>query len=366
MYIVQNCADATDERNVLVAAAYVNGTVLRFSGECSCWKVISLTSTYDENPTVSNSFSECSECLEEVLSEVCEYEERDISYAVSLAFPDVEPEDRGFKECCVSSIVFGDLSDTASYKNDFTTVFYKKQTPNDTVVYKIIGVTTGTTTLVDGTHGTLYAFGGSEQPDLSYFKVEWRKILSTLGEDIYTIRKELTIAGVSANVDSSVTYDLRQFSQKTADNTVRIDWTLDGKLVKIDTDFKNTNYENSIRMQGFFGDRQAKIEQDNVTFSSKKGLSYYQDQITMTNNYEYIFNAYNISECIVRPLYEEGIFGNEFFISDYNLNNHSYFYELLPVILVDDNGAEYQVRGRGMDVNLTFADRTKDNRKTNC
>jgi len=344
MYIVRNCADVTDERSVLLASAYVNGTVLRFSGECTCWKVISLTSTYNENPTVTNSFVDCSTCLEEVLSEVCEYEERDISYAVSLSFPDDEPADRGFPECCISSIVFGDLSDTASYKNDYTTVFYKKQTPNDTVVFKIIGVSTGTTTLVDGTHGIEYAFGGSEQPDLSYFKVEWDKILSTLGEDIYTIRKELSIAGVSVNVDTPVSYDLRQFSQKVADNTVRIDWNLDGKLVKIDTDFKDTNYTNSVRLSGFFGDRQAKIEQDNVTYSSKKGLSYFQDQITMTNNYEYIFNAYNIPECVARPLYEEGIFGNEFFISDYNLNNHSYFYELLPVILVDDNGSEYQVR----------------------
>jgi hypothetical protein len=366
MYILENCADATDTRNVLLASAYTNGTVLRFTGECTCWKVIASTSVYDENPTVSNSFSDCSSCLEEVLNEVCEYEERQVSYAVALNFPDDEPADRGFSECCVSALVLADLSDDASYKNDYTTVFYKRQTPNDTVTYKLVGVSTGITTLVDPTHGTLYAYGGTEQPDLSYFRVEWRDVLSTLGEDIYTIRMELSIAGVAVTIDSPVSYDLRQFSQKIADNTARIDWNLDGKLVKIDTDFKNTNYSNSVRLQGFFGDRQAKIEQDNVTYSSKKGYSYFQDQITMSNNYEYIFNAYNVPECMVRPLYQEGIFANEFFISDYNLNNHSYFYELLPVILVDDNGAEYQVRGRGMNVNLTFADRTKDNRKTNC
>jgi hypothetical protein len=221
-------------------------------------------------------------------------------------------------------------------------------------------------TLVNGTHGTLYSYGGTEQPDLSYFRIEWRDVLSAIGEDIYTIRKELTIAGVSFNIDSPVTYDLRSFSQSLADNTIRIDWAMDGKLVKIDTDFKNTNYTNSLRLQGFFGDRQAKIEQDNVVYSSKKGQPYFQDQITMSNNFEYIFQAYNLLECIVRPLFEEAIFANEFFLNDYNLNNHSYFYDRLPVILVDDNGSEYQVRNRAVNVNLTFADRNKNNRKTNC
>jgi hypothetical protein len=262
--------------------------------------------------------------------------------------------------------VLADLSDTDPYKNDFTSVFYKRQTPNDTVSYEIVGQSTGTTALVDGTHGVLYAFGGAEQPDLSYFKVEWRKILSTIGEDVFTIRKVLTIAGQNFTVDSLQNYNLKSFTQTLADKTVRIDSKLDGKLVRIDTDFRNSDYENSIRVQGYFGDRQANFEQDNVVFSSKKGIGYFEDQITMSNDWEYVLKAYNIPECQGRTIFEELIFGNQMYISDYNLNNHDYRYELQPVILSDDGGTEYQVRSRKANINLTFRDRSKDNRKTNC
>jgi hypothetical protein len=300
-------------------------------------------------------------------SAVCEYDERQLSYAVSLQFPKSEPINRGFSECCYSNLVFGDLSDTDPYKNDFTSVFYKRQTPSDTVTYQIIPQSTGVpVTLVDGTHGVLYAYGGSEQPDLSYFKVEWRKILSTIGEDIFTIRMNLTIGGVAVTKDSLVTYDLKQFSQSLADNTVRIDGKMDGKLEKIDTDFKNTGYENSVRVQGYFGDTQSNWEEDSVVFSSKNGQKYYDSQITMSNSEDYLFKAYNVPECVVRPLYNEVLFSNQIFISDYNLNNHSYLFELQQVKLKEDNGREYKVFNRGVDVNLTFEDRTKDNRKTNC
>jgi len=366
LFKLVNCANEKDTRNVLLATNYALGTILRFTGECSCWNVFQVISNYDENPTVDTVYLDCTSCLVDVTSELCDYEERTLGTAVKLSFPKPEPINRGFKECCYSNIVLADLSDSQDYRNDFTSVFYKRQTQSDTVVYQLIGATTGLTVLVDGTHGFLYPFGEVEQPNLSYFRVDWLKILGTLGEDVYTIRMVQTIAGSPNNVDSLVTYELKQFSQSLADSTVRIDWTMDGKLEKIDTDFKNSGYTNSIRVSGYFGDRKANWEQDTLIYSTKKGKAYFVDQITMSNSFDYLFAAYNVPECVVRPLYSEGLFGNEIFISDYNLNNHDYRYELFPVIFEDDNGTEYQVRGRGANVSLQFSDRQKNNRKTNC
>jgi hypothetical protein len=243
MYRVQNCNDGSI-REVLLPTTYPIDDVLIFTGECECYKVIENISSYDESLTVDSSYSDCTTCLDAVVTGLCEYEERTVGYAVGISFPKTEPVSRGFNECCDVGLVLADLSDTDPYKNDFTSVFYKRQTPNDTVSYEIIGQSTGTTALVDGTHGVLYAFGGAEQPDLSYFKVEWRKILSTIGEDVFTIRKVLTIAGQAFNVDSLQNYNLKSFTQQLADKTVRLDSKLDGKLVRIDTDFKNTDYEN--------------------------------------------------------------------------------------------------------------------------
>ena len=107
------------------------------------------------------------------------------------------------------------------------------------------------------------------------------------------------------------------------------------------------------------------VEQDNVVFSDKKGVPLFESQITMRNDSEYQFQANNIPECISRDLRKFFIFGNEMFISDYNLNNHSYEYELYPVVL-EDITEEYPIQGRGVNIGMTFKNRSKNNRKTNC
>lgn len=365
IYRVQLCSNRKTTRDVLLPISYAIGTVLRFTGEDTCWEVQSEIANYAENLTVDASFSSCIDCQTLVVDGICEYEERTIQYAVKVKLPFPEPPDRGFSECCYRNYVLADLGDTASYKNDYSSVFYKRQTPNDTVTFQLVGVVLGTVALVDSTHGILYPFGSVGQPDLKYFTVEWRKILALFGEDSYKIRMVLSIAGVAFTIDT-FSYELRQFSQTIADKTVRIDSKLDGKLLKINTDFRNTGYKNSLRMQGFFGNRQANFEQDNVVFSSKNGLPYYEDQITMSNDWDYVFSAYQMPECLTRLLYNELLWGNQLFLSDYNLNNHSYIYEVLPAILAESNETTYNALSRLVNVSLTFKDRTKDNRKTNC
>ena len=367
MYRVTNCSDPKDIRLVLLASAQTIGDVLRFVGECTCWMVQAQISTYTETLVIDTTFADCTLCLAAVTAELCTYEERTIGYAVKVNLPKPEPPDRGFVECCYSNLVFGDLTDTDSYKNDFSSVFFQRQTDTDTVTFQIVGVSTGVTALVDGTHGVLYPISATNtNPNLTYFKVEWRKILSALGEDVYTIRMNVTIAGVGPTVIDSNSFILKPFSQQKADNTVRIDSKQDGNLEKIDVNFKNSGYETALRVQGYFGDAQDSVEQDNVVFSQKKGSRYFEDQITMRNDPDYVFQANNIPECISRELRKFILFSNEIFISDYNLNNHSYEYELLPVVLSEVSPYDYPIRGRGVNISMTFKDRSKDNRKTNC
>ena len=365
LYRLRNCADPTEERTVLLDSSYTIDNVIRFDGECSCWKIITLVSNYTEEPTVLNTYGDCTSCLEDVTGNLCEYEERTIGYAVGVGLPKPEPPDRGFKECCYSNLVLADLADSNPFRNDYTSVYFKRQTPNDTVIYELVGQSTGTITLIDGTHGVEYPFGSTEQPDLSYFRVEWRKILDLIGEDIFTIKKTVTIGGVPVPVILTNSYELKQYSTNLADNTVRIDANMNGRLVRSNTDFRNTGYKNSLRLQGFFGEPQNKFTQDNVTYSSKNGVSYFDDQISMSNDVEYLFQAVQVPECIGRYLNKEILFGNEIFISDYNVNNYSYGFELTPVSLLDDTGATYPVKNRLVNINLTFTDRAKDNRKTN-
>jgi hypothetical protein len=371
IYRITACNDPKTERYVLLAAAQTVGTtILQFVGECTCWLVAELVSTYDEILTIAATFSSCADCIGTIAADLCDYEERTKGYAVQVGLPKPEPVDRGFSECCYSNLVFGDVADTDPYKNDFSSVFFQRQTPTDTVTFEIIPASTGVpVALVDVTHGVFYPIGATNtNPNLTYFKVEWRKILSVLGEDTYTLRKIITIAGVGpTNVDSN-SFQLKPFSIAKANNTVRIDSIQDGTLNVRDTDvnFKNSLYETSLRVTGYFGDAQDSIEQDNVVFSSKKGKKYYEDQITMSNDPEYTFQANNIPECISSELRKFVIYGNEIFISDYNTNNHSYEYELLPVVLDDIATNDYPVLGRGVNISMVFKNRSKNKRKTNC
>jgi hypothetical protein len=141
---------------------------------------------------------------------------------------------------------------------------------------------------------------------------------------------------------------------------------MDGTLEETLTNFKGSNYDTSLRVKGFFGNPVDEVEQKNIVFSSKKGKSYYESQITMSNDPTYVFQADNIPECISRQIREFIIFGNEFFISDYNTNNHSYRYELTPVILDSIDANDYPVNGRGINIRMSFKNRSKNLRKNNC
>lgn len=370
MWRVYDCNDNKVTRDILFAAIPTIGDVVNFTGECTCWVVYIKLSTYIETPTLGTNYglNGCAPCLEGLAANVCLYGERTLSFALRAQNVIPEPPDRNFKECCYSNKVLGDVGDPNNkYHNDFSTVYYQKQTPSDTVVFQLVGVSTGTTALVDVTHGILYDFDPLHpNPDLSYFKVEWRKILSTLGEDVYTIRMQISIAGLPAqNVDSN-SFILKPWSITNAYNTVRFDSVMDGTLEDSGVDFKGSEFETSLRLPGYFGNAVDDFTQQNVVFGSKKGLKLYESQITMSNDPSYTFQASNIPECISRQLRELLIFGNELFMSDYNLNNHSYRYELKPVVLDSAESPTYPVVGRGVSLSYQFKNRSKNNRKTNC
>ena len=143
-------------------------------------------------------------------------------------------------------------------------------------------VTTTEYALNDATYGTFQDFGGV-QNDLSYYIVDWRKVLTLLGEGVYQIKKELTIAGISVDLLSD-TYSLESFSIQKANGTVRLDSIIDGKLVAIDTDFLNSGYTTSLRVRGYFGNPEYSYEQDNI---AQRDYSFKQNTMSSKKEYKY-------------------------------------------------------------------------------
>jgi hypothetical protein len=213
--------------------------------------------------------------------------------------------------------------------------------------------------LNDATYGDFVDFGGN-QSDLSYYVVDWRKVLPLLGVGAYQIKKELTIAGVTVDIFSN-TFNLQEFSIDVADKTVRFDSYMNGKLINIDTDFSNSGYKTSLRVPGFFGRADYSYEEDTIS-----QRNYRFNQNTMNRSTEYQYQAELLPECITSELWDFLLFGDEIQISDYNKNNHSYKYDRISVKLEDNGGTEFSSLTRNANINLTFSNRIENNRKTNC
>jgi hypothetical protein len=356
----RNCEDPTIVRNFGFPTVTPTGDTIRKDGDCDCWTFVGEEAVADELLSSFSNYTDCNECLSTRESELCPQGERTIGFAVRVNLPESPPPDRGFSKCCYTNLVLADVTDSDPYKNDFSGVFFKRETPSSTVVFKLVDTVTLTEYFLNSdTYGTFQDFGGVQE-DLSYYIVDWRKVLTLLGSGTYQIKKELDIVGISVDVFSN-TFTLKPFSIDNADNTVRIDSVMNGKLINIDTDFKGTNYKTSVRLRGYFGRNERTFEQDNIA-----QRDYNLIQNTMSSKSSYQFQGLQIPECITVDLWNFILFGNELFVSDYNKNNHSYKYELIPVILEDNSGTEFFVLDRAVNVNLKFSDRRENNRKINC
>lgn len=356
---IKNCQTG-EEIDALLDISVADGVVISIVEYCGCWTVAGSITGANESITVVTQYGDCTTCIENLQQDICPQSERSLSYAVKIRLPEDEPPDRGFGKCCYTNLVLADLSDSDPYKNDFTGFWFKKQTPSDTCDFKLVNTATLTEYLLnDATYGTFQDFGGVE-PNLTFYIVDWRKVLNLLGEGSYQVKKEITIAGIAVTSYSD-THTLRAFSIDIADKTVRIDSVIDGSMVKQGVNFKGTGFETSVRLRGFFGRPERSYEQDNI---ARRDYNFVQN--TMSGKTEYQFQGLQIPECISTNLFDFILFGSELYVSDYNKNNHSYRYELTPVKLEGNAGSEYFVTDRGVNINLTFSDRRENNRKINC
>lgn len=327
---------------------------------CDCFDLIKPTMVTGQFVTKMEEYDDCDDCRENVGS--CGFSERTIAYAVMVKLPQPPEPDRGFKECCYDNLVLASVSDDKYSKNDFNSFFFKKQLPSDDCDFILVDTDTASEyALDDNTYGSFWGFGDfASQPDLTVYKLDWRKVLQVLGIGRYKIKKNTVVAGI-AFPEFSNTYHLEHYTNELADNSVRIDTVMDGKLVHLDVDFKGTGFTTSLRTKGYFGNRNPDYKQDNLV-----KRNYDTIQISMSQENEYKFQTGLLPICITEELFDFILFGNILYMNDYNSANHSYEYAKFPVELTGNEGTKYYVGNRDSRINLTFTDREKDKRKLNC
>lgn len=284
----------------------------------------------------------------------CLYKERTLGYALGVEIPQPnEAPELVFKECCYTHIVLADVNSSNDLRNDFSSFFHQRQVSSESVDFVLYKFETDKEfDLNDGTYGQYFNYGELEtNQDLKGYLVEWKKVLQELGEGGYKVIKRQNIAGIAMETSSFV-FTLRQYSDVLANGTVRMDVVMDGFLEKNKIKFIGTGWRNSIRVKGFFGNREPQLEQDNLV-----DRNYRKNQISTKQTNEYKFQTGLIPDCVTDEIFDFFLLSNSIKITDYNLNNHSYNYKKYAVSYEQNEGTTYGNHTRKARLNLSFSDK---------
>lgn len=275
-----------------------------------------------------------------------------------------EEPDRGFEKCGYSNLVLADTVNTDIEKNDFKGFFYKVEKAGDSLdleLEKFNGTWSSVSDLNDSSMGEFWALGDFEDyPLYTAYKLQWRNVLSAHGEGQYRVKASGNILGESVEYISN-SYNLKTYSTSLADKTVRIDSIMDGYLEFPDIDFTGLEWEDSIRVPGFFGRRQATYDETFVPLTDQT-----DQQVRDNQTNEYTFQSNLVPCCITEEILDYHMFADELFISDYNANNHCYKYLNFPVKKSTVEDTAYNVFDRGARLTITFNNRKGNRRKRHC
>ena len=233
-------------------------------------------------------------------------------------------------QCVPNLVVFAGENADDFYNNDKTSLLarslnlvYPAGISASTTLATINNVNTGVKTpLVDVTHGDLIVVNR-----FYYFIVDWFKIKVALGLGQYKLEYTTTVDLYGQTLDyyCSPTYSLKNYSDKLANGTIRLEIEQTGKLnhstdftKMIDAGGKQVEYSNQIRLPGSLKFEAMNEETDHLTLNGSTRSSYQiKDQIRPT--YVLAFHLVS-SEQVVYTLFND-LFANPVKVSDYNVYN---------------------------------------------
>ena len=266
-------------------------------------------------------------------------------------------EDRAFvARCCYENLALA--GGTELFQNDIKAVLFKALDPTDTIDFFLEKEGAEIAILNDNTLGTFFPLGSfATQPLLAGFKLEWEEVLSAHGEGNYKIRIERNLV-VGNDILFTINYNLKTFTAELADNTIWIEWVHDGQIID-ELDYTGIEWFQSIRLPGFFGNKQTEFDEEIFKDSDFKTF-----QIRNELTFPRLVEIGPIPSC-VGDFLPNLVQANIIQITDYNVRNHDYFLQQKVVRLSEINETTYD-KERLAVYNLTFTDRTEDHIKINC
>ena len=277
-------------------------------------------------------------------------------------------EDRGLDLCCVKQLVLADATGI-DHQNDISSFMFQLAISTDTLVMYLQKDNVTIATLNTSTYGTYYALGSivyySDQSLLTGYILEWSKVLAAHGEGNYRIKVDYTSLGVTVNYYSN-NFDLKTYSVNKANGTIRIDSIMNGYLMRERINYKGLNLPDSIRVRGWFGNPEEKIETTNDIYANYDGEKRVVVQRKVNQFDIYNLEILPLPKCLADKIRYYHFLANTVYITDYNSFNYDYLLQKKRIYKDSAFEFKYTSTTRGVIISGKLNEQIQDTEKTNC
>jgi hypothetical protein len=281
---------------------------------------------------------------------------------IAIIQPPKEPINLQFKDCCYNNLALGSTSGIDETAHELFLIFYQKQFSNTQIDYYLkdeSGVIN--VNITDDTYGRFADFGDDTiNPELSYLELDWNKVLINHGEGIYYIERDITINGNVSNV-KTLYFNLKEFTEQLADKTFRWDVKYDGVLKHLNnTNLRGIGLQSSLRIAGFFGNRNPDVTDDKYINTSD-----YEESLSFIQDFTFKMQTNQVPDCITDILWDEFKYAKQTWMSDFNSINHTHQLRRVEVIYEDHQEPKYN-QNRTAILNYEWKPKYKNNRRSSC
>lgn len=224
--------------------------------------------------------------------------------------------------CCEDELVLHDSTGTDNYKNDKTSFVFKRDLDDDGYDLKLFKVGAEFTPItIDSNIATIFGYGDLPEDNVanySGFLIDWYLVYSLHGNGDYYMQGTITKQAIVFNYESKL-FILRPFSCDIAKDTVKIQGYQNGYIESEDNDLSGFNWLTSLRVNGkLFRDTPKLIDDSYVN------QNWETREIQRKINDYWTLELWPMPTVIAKLIVYNLILNNEFYVSDYNVNQEKF------------------------------------------
>lgn len=260
-----------------------------------------------------------------------------IFFATSTALPvsNVPDLPEGLKECCYELLILVDTDAlTDPLRNDQTSYFKFYPQSFTAATFEIQkcegGVFVTKHTISDNTYGTFKDYEEEVKNNLNYISIKnilWSAVKASFGVGEYRIQAGALDLFGNVIVDYSFTYNVTNYTDEAADNTVFIKIHNEGLLGDINKSNKERfvfpdEWQDGIRIRGLFEGAGSDYEEEHTRLND--GFEQYTEHRQVP---KYLLLVDRAPQSILNFLRNEVLMANRIFMTNYNTNSDCYVEE---------------------------------------